>query len=129
LLQLWIDIAIKTYDDPFCTISKFRHGEIHHGIKRAEAIADYKAVGMNVMHANLRIADQICSRMRDKDVREGISSLFALDSKIEEMGESKMRLPKEFHEWEKCAPAHLKKAPRAGLEPATHRLTAGCSAD
>lgn len=60
---------------PYHSPHKFRHGHIHYGLSNAENIADFKAVSMNAMHANMEITDQFYSVLRDEEIKDRISSL------------------------------------------------------
>lgn len=54
---------------------KFRHGHVHYGLERSENIADFKAVSMNAMHANMEITDTFYSVLRDEEVKNRIGNL------------------------------------------------------
>ncbi len=40
---------------PYKSAHKFRHGHAVYGLQHAKMMADYKAVSMNLMHANLQV--------------------------------------------------------------------------
>jgi len=60
---------------PYHSSHKFRHGHIQYGLANARSIADYKAVSMNIMHANMEITDQSYSNLNDGEVQNRIGSL------------------------------------------------------
>lgn len=70
-LKLWLESEGLTYHSPH----KFRHGHIHYGLANAKNIADFKAVSMNAMHANMEITDQFYSVLHDEEVKNRISAL------------------------------------------------------
>lgn len=69
--KTWLDQEKLTYHSPH----KFRHGHIHYGLERSENIADFKAVSMNAMHANMEITDTFYSVLQDDEVKNRISGL------------------------------------------------------
>jgi site-specific recombinase XerC len=60
---------------PYHSPHKFRHGHIHYGLSHAKDVADFKAVSMNAMHANMEITDQFYSVLRDDEVKNRIGAL------------------------------------------------------
>jgi site-specific recombinase XerD len=69
--KTWLAQANLKYHSPH----KFRHGHIHYGLDNAETIADFKAVSMNAMHANMEITDTFYSVLQDDEVKNRISGL------------------------------------------------------
>jgi len=69
--KLWMAQEKLKYHSPH----KFRHGHIHYGLERSETIADFKAVSMNAMHANMEITDTFYSVLQDEEVKNRISGL------------------------------------------------------
>lgn len=66
---------LKQENLPYHSPHKFRHGHIHYGLEHAKSTADYKAVSMNVMHANMEITDGFYSNLRDDEIQNRISTL------------------------------------------------------
>ena len=56
-LKRWLHSVGLTYYSPH----KFRHGFAVYALKQAQDVADFKAVSMNLMHANMSITDGIYS--------------------------------------------------------------------
>lgn len=69
--KLWLAQEKLTYHSPH----KFRHGHIHYGLEHSETIADFKAVSMNAMHANMEITDTFYSVLQDDEIKNRISGL------------------------------------------------------
>ena len=69
--KTWLEQEGLPYHSPH----KFRHGHIHYGLENSKNIADFKAVSMNAMHANMEITDQFYSVLRDDEVKNRISAL------------------------------------------------------
>lgn len=67
----WLEQEGLRYHSPH----KFRHGHIHYGLTHAKSMADFKAVSMNAMHANMEITDQFYSVLQDDEVKDRISAL------------------------------------------------------
>ncbi len=61
---------------------KFRHGNAVYGLQHARTIADYKAVSMNLMHADIRMTDAIYAVLSNEDVRARIASLSSLGREV-----------------------------------------------
>jgi hypothetical protein len=81
---------------PYHSPHKFRHGHIQYGLARSVSIADYKAVSLNVLHANMEITDQFYSNINDGEVQNRI----ALLSKAKEIADNDVeRTIKEFRTW------------------------------
>lgn len=70
-IAAWLELVGLPYHSPH----KFRHGHIHYGLAHAKDIADFKAVSLNAMHANMNITDQFYSVLQDGDVESRISAL------------------------------------------------------
>lgn len=66
---------LKQENLPYHSPHKFRHGHVHYGLDHSENIADFKAVSMNAMHANMEITDTFYSVLRDDEVKNRISNL------------------------------------------------------
>jgi site-specific recombinase XerC len=60
---------------PYHSPHKFRHGNAVYSIKRAETVADLKAVSQNLMHSNLSITDGVYGILSADDTRERIERL------------------------------------------------------
>ncbi|MBI3243461.1 MAG: tyrosine-type recombinase/integrase [Chloroflexi bacterium] len=54
---------------------KFRHGHAVYALQRAQTMADYKAVSMNLMHEDIRVTDGIYAPLLSDEVRRRIASL------------------------------------------------------
>ncbi len=54
---------------------KLRHGHAVYALKQAQDVATYKAVSMNLMHADLSVTDGIYAVLNQEDVRERIARL------------------------------------------------------
>jgi len=62
---------------------KLRHGHAVYALKQAQDIATYKAVSMNLMHADLSVTDGIYAVLNQEDMRERIASLTQPQTKSE----------------------------------------------
>ena len=60
---------------PYKSAHKFRRGHAIYGIERSNAIATYKAVSQNMMHANITITDSFYSSFRGADLKNKINTL------------------------------------------------------
>ncbi len=56
---------------------KFRHGHAVYGLLKAQTMADYKAVSMNLMHHDIKITDSIYAPILSEEVKERIAGLTA----------------------------------------------------
>ncbi len=54
---------------------KFRHGHAVYGLKQSQDIQEFKAVSMNLMHANISITDGIYAKLSQEAIKEQISNL------------------------------------------------------
>lgn len=54
---------------------KFRHGHAVYGLQHSPTMADYKAVSMNLMHADIRTTDGIYAGLLSKEVKTRIAGL------------------------------------------------------
>lgn len=54
---------------------KFRHGHAVYGLLKAQTMADYKAVSMNLMHDDIKITDSIYAPILSQEVQLRISRL------------------------------------------------------
>lgn len=93
-LKAWM----KSNGLPYHSPHKFRHGHIQYGQARANNIADYKVISLNVGHANMKITDQFYSNINDGDVKNRISKL-GKDKATKEQDDF-ARFQK-FREWER----------------------------
>jgi integrase len=57
---------------------KFRYGHAVYGLQHATTMVDYKAVSMNLMHADVKITDQIYAPIRTEEVSQRIAGLSGL---------------------------------------------------
>ena len=60
---------------PYQSPHKFRHGHAVFALQHARTMADYKAVSMNLMHADIRITDGIYAPLASDEVRLRIAGL------------------------------------------------------
>ncbi len=60
---------------PYKSAHKFRHGHAVYGLLKAQTMADYKAVSMNLMHNDIKITDSIYAPILSEEVRERIAKL------------------------------------------------------
>jgi integrase len=65
----------KRADIPYRSAHRFRHGHAVFSLQHAKTMADYKAVSMNLMHADIRVTDSIYAPLAGDDVRRRITSL------------------------------------------------------
>ena len=70
-LKKWLAKVGYQYHTPH----KFRHGFAVYALKLAQDMADFKAISMNLMHANMSITDGIYAVLTEQDVSERITSL------------------------------------------------------
>lgn len=54
---------------------KFRHGHAVYGLLKAQTMADYKAVSMNLMHNDIKITDSIYAPILSEEVKDRIAKL------------------------------------------------------
>jgi integrase len=62
-------------DSPYKSAHKFRHGHAVYGLLKAQTMADYKAVSMNLMHNDIKITDSIYAPILSEEVKERIAKL------------------------------------------------------
>jgi integrase len=62
---------------PYKSAHKFRHGHAVYGLLKAQTMADYKAVSMNLMHLDIKITDSIYAPILSEEVKERIARLTA----------------------------------------------------
>jgi integrase len=62
-------------DLPVRSAHKFRHGHAVWALQRAQTMADYKAVSMNLMHGDLKVTDGIYAPLLGDEVKTRIASL------------------------------------------------------
>jgi integrase len=60
---------------PYKSAHKFRHGHAVYGFLKAQTMADYKAVSMNLMHNDIKITDSIYAPILSEEVKERIAKL------------------------------------------------------
>ncbi len=60
---------------PYRSPHKFRHGHAVFALQHANTMADYKAVSMNLMHADIRVTDGIYAPLARDEVKERIAGL------------------------------------------------------
>jgi integrase len=93
---------IKRYLDnanlPYHSPHKFRHGHIQYGLAYSKSIADFKAVSMNVMHANMEITDEFYSNLNDGEVNNRISNL---NKQGQSLVDNKLEEYRQFLEWKR----------------------------
>jgi integrase len=71
---------------PYKSAHKFRHGHAVYGLLKAQTMADYKAVSMNLMHHDIKITDSIYAPIMSNEVQLRISRLS--DSKPDQVENS-----------------------------------------
>lgn len=60
---------------PYQSPHKFRHGHAVWALQHAQTMADYKAVSMNLMHADIRITNSIYAPLQGSEVQQRIANL------------------------------------------------------
>jgi len=60
---------------PYKSAHKFRHRHAVYGLLKAQTMADYKAVSMNLMHHDIKITDSIYAPILSEEVKERIAGL------------------------------------------------------
>ena len=60
---------------PYKSAHKFRHGHAVYGLLKAQTMADYKAVSMNLMHNDIKITDSIYAPILSEEVKDRIAKL------------------------------------------------------
>jgi integrase len=70
-LRLLFEYAGVPYQSPH----KFRHGHAVYALQHAKTMADYKAVSMNLMHADIRVTDGIYAPLAGQEVQQRIAGL------------------------------------------------------
>jgi site-specific recombinase XerD len=60
---------------PYKSAHKFRHGHAVYGLLKAQTMADYKAVSMNLMHSDIKITDSIYAPILSEEVKGRIARL------------------------------------------------------
>ena len=60
---------------PYKSAHKFRHGHAVYCLLKAQTMADYKAVSMNLMHHDIKITDSIYAPILSEEVKERIAGL------------------------------------------------------
>jgi site-specific recombinase XerC len=60
---------------PYQSPHKFRHGHAVYALQHARTMADYKAVSMNLMHADISITDGIYAPLASDEVQRRIAEL------------------------------------------------------
>ncbi|MCD4751631.1 MAG: hypothetical protein K8R40_01030 [Anaerolineaceae bacterium] len=92
-LKEWLGRNGLQYHSPH----KFRHGHVHYGQERSITQEDYKAVSMNVMHANVGITDTYYSNLPEDDLQKKIFGL----TKDQETKKDDYQEYKEFMEFKR----------------------------
>lgn len=54
---------------------KLRHGHVMYALKKAQNMAELKAISQNIMHASVTITDQVYGHLLNNDVKDIISNL------------------------------------------------------
>jgi integrase len=80
---------------------KFRHAHIHYGLERSKTMADYKAVGMNVMHASMDTIDEVYGRLDNDEIKTRIQNMDKQIDRKEESIEDQFELFQKFLEWQR----------------------------
>ncbi len=62
-------------DVPFKSPHKFRHGHAVYALQRAQTMADYKAISLNLMHEDIRVTDGIYAPLLNDEVRQRVAGL------------------------------------------------------
>jgi integrase len=70
-----LKILFELADLPFMGPHRFRHGHAVYGLLHAKDMADYKAVSINLMHADVTITDKIYAPLLAVEVKGRISRL------------------------------------------------------
>ena len=65
---------------PYKSAHKFRHGHAVYGLLKAQTMADYKAVSMNLMHHDIKITDSIYAPILSDEVKKHIAGLISIPS-------------------------------------------------
>jgi hypothetical protein len=91
-LRAWLDKVQLLYHFPH----KFLHSHIQYGLEHSKTIADFKAVSMNVMHANMEITDEFYSNLNDGELGNRISTLNKAGQNLED---GELELFRQFLEW------------------------------
>jgi len=60
---------------PYQSPHKFRHGHAVYALQHSDTMADYKAVSMNLMHADIRVTDSVYAPLASEEVRQRIAGL------------------------------------------------------
>ncbi len=60
---------------PYKSPHKFRHGHAVYALQHARTMADYKAISMNLMHADIRVTDGIYAPLVSEEVKQRIAGL------------------------------------------------------
>jgi site-specific recombinase XerC len=66
---------VRRADVPYEPPHKLRHGHAVHALKRAQDVADLKAISQNLMRASLTTTDSIYRVSTENDVADRISLL------------------------------------------------------
>jgi site-specific recombinase XerD len=75
VIQRDIKLICKKADVPYLSPHKLRHGHTVYALKRAQNVAQLKAISQNIMHKSLVTTDQIYGKLLNDDVQEIIASL------------------------------------------------------
>jgi len=75
LLNSRLKILSKRAGIAYKSAHKFRYGHAVYGLKRAQTIADYKAISQSLMHSDIFITDRIYSSLLDNDLKQRLVRL------------------------------------------------------
>lgn len=62
---------------PYHSPHKFRHGHAVYALQRAQTMADYKAISLNLMHEDIRVTDGVYAPLLNDEVRQRVAGLGA----------------------------------------------------
>jgi integrase len=91
-LKRWLE----SVDLPYRSPHKFRHGFAVYALKLAQDMADFKAISMNLMHANMSITDGIYAVLSEQDISERITSLGEQGSSPDELAKLLRQLAQQL---------------------------------
>jgi integrase len=60
---------------PYRSPHRFRHGHAVYGLQRAQTMADYKAISINLMHTDITVTDSIYAPLASDEVQARITAL------------------------------------------------------
>lgn len=65
----------ETYQLPYLSPHKLRHGHVVYALKKATTMSQLKGISQNVMHSSVVITDQVYGRLVGEDVKHVIEGL------------------------------------------------------